>query len=126
MIKYSLRAVQTVACFIRGMRKVRASQGSMSDNVRWRQLQGQCNRNKPPVGARAARTLGAPAERKFRGEEEAPRSTVDALLAARQQKRSAFGAPAERKFRGEEEAPRSAVDALLAARQQKRSARRRE
>ena len=29
-------------------RKVRASQGRMPDNVRWRRLQGQCNRNKPP------------------------------------------------------------------------------
>ena len=29
------------------MRKVRASQGRVPDNVRWRRLQGQCNRNVP-------------------------------------------------------------------------------
>ena len=29
-------------------RKVRASQGRMPDNVRWRRLPGQCNRNIPP------------------------------------------------------------------------------
>ncbi|GAA6491926.1 hypothetical protein K280104A7_14900 [Candidatus Bariatricus faecipullorum] len=33
------------------VRKVRASQGRMPDNVRWRRLQGQCNRNKPPAFA---------------------------------------------------------------------------
>ena len=31
------------------VRKVRASQGRMPDNIRWRRLQGQCNRNKPPA-----------------------------------------------------------------------------
>ena len=31
------------------VRKVRASQGRMPDNVRWRQLQGKCNRNIPPI-----------------------------------------------------------------------------
>ena len=30
------------------VRKVRASQGRMPDNVRWRRLPGQCNRNIPP------------------------------------------------------------------------------
>ena len=30
-------------------RKVRASKGRAPDNVRRRRLQGQCNRNKPPV-----------------------------------------------------------------------------
>ena len=30
------------------VRKVRASQGRMPDNVRWRRLPDQCNRNKPP------------------------------------------------------------------------------
>ena len=30
------------------VRKVRASQGRMPDNVRWRRLQGKCNRNIPP------------------------------------------------------------------------------
>ena len=33
------------------VRKVRASQGRMPDNVRWRRLQGKCNRNKPPAYA---------------------------------------------------------------------------
>ena len=32
----------------RGMRKVRASQGRITDNVRRRRLPGKCNRNKPP------------------------------------------------------------------------------
>ncbi len=32
----------------RQVRKVRASQGRMPDNVRWRRLQGECNRNVPP------------------------------------------------------------------------------
>ena len=32
-----------------GVRKVRASQGRMPDNVRWRRLQGKCNRNIPPI-----------------------------------------------------------------------------
>ena len=36
------------AAFVQ-VRKVRASQGRMPDNVRWRQLQGQCNRNIPPT-----------------------------------------------------------------------------
>ena len=31
------------------VRKVRASQGRMPDNVRWRRLQGKCNRNIPPI-----------------------------------------------------------------------------
>ena len=31
------------------VRKVRASQGRMPDNIRWRRLQGQCNRNIPPI-----------------------------------------------------------------------------
>ena len=30
------------------VRKVRASQGRITDNVRRRQLPGKCNRNKPP------------------------------------------------------------------------------
>ena len=30
------------------VRKVRASQGRVPDNVWWRRLQGQCNRNVPP------------------------------------------------------------------------------
>ncbi len=30
------------------VRKVRASQGRMPDNVRWRRLPGKCNRNIPP------------------------------------------------------------------------------
>ena len=34
-------------CFMQ-VRKVRASQGRMPDNVWWRRLQGQCNRNIPP------------------------------------------------------------------------------
>ena len=32
------------------VRKVRASQGRMPDNVRWRQLPGKCSRNIPPAG----------------------------------------------------------------------------
>ena len=35
------------AAFVQ-VRKVRASQGRMPDNIRWRRLQGQCNRNIPP------------------------------------------------------------------------------
>ena len=31
-----------------GMRKVRAPQGRVPANGRWRRLQGKCNRNKPP------------------------------------------------------------------------------
>ena len=36
------------AAFVQ-VRKVRASQGRMPDNVRWRGLQGQCNRDIPPA-----------------------------------------------------------------------------
>ena len=39
-------------------RKVRASQGRMPDNVRWRRLQGKCNRNKPPMSKSVARYPG--------------------------------------------------------------------
>jgi len=31
-----------------GVRKVRASQGRITDNDRRRRLQGKCNRNRPP------------------------------------------------------------------------------
>ena len=41
-----------IAPAARQVRKVRASQGRMPDNVRWRRLQGQCNRNIPPVHSR--------------------------------------------------------------------------
>ena len=34
-----------------GMRKVRAPQGRITDNVRRRRLPGKCNRNKPPHSA---------------------------------------------------------------------------
>ena len=37
-----------IAAVFKQVRKVRASQGRMPDNVRWRRLQGQCNRNIPP------------------------------------------------------------------------------
>ena len=42
-----------IAAVVIQVRKVRASQGRMPDNVRWRRLQGQCNRNKLPfIGKR--------------------------------------------------------------------------
>ena len=36
-------------------RKVRASYGRVPANYRWRQLQGQCNRNRPPARVRMER-----------------------------------------------------------------------
>jgi len=46
-----LQVRQVIAAVIaerQQVRKVRASQGRVPDNVRWRRLQGQCNRNVPP------------------------------------------------------------------------------
>ena len=37
------------------VRKVRASQGRMPDNVRWRRLQGQCNRKETALQYRFAK-----------------------------------------------------------------------
>ncbi len=61
-----VRQVIASACAERPqMRKVRASQGRMPDNVRWRRLQGKCNRNEPPSfqegkGGRAVQETTAP------------------------------------------------------------------
>ena len=51
MVKYEMQVRQVIAAAKAErpqVRKVRASQGRMPDNVRWRRLQGQCNRNIPP------------------------------------------------------------------------------
>ena len=40
----------------RQVRKVRAPQGRTPDNVRWRRLQGKCNRNIPPGDFRDSAT----------------------------------------------------------------------